>query len=523
MVNAKARYESLRVERETYLSRAEDAAAVTIPALMPPKGWEGQKLPVPWQSVGARGVSNLASKLLLALLPPGSSFFRLPLDDYQMSKMAEEAQASKEDVIGAFEAALSRVERAVSNRLEQLGSRTTVFEALKQLIVSGNVLIQIMKGGKLRLHFLHSYVVKRSPSGRVLEIVVLEKLSRANLPPLVQAIIDEKQPQAEADDPKSITTNIELYTRIRVEGTKYLVHQEVEDAIVPGSEGSYPMDKIPWLALRYTQIDGEDYGRSFIEEYLGDLQSLDSLSMSIVEYAAIAARLIGFVNEGGTVSRAALQNAKNGDILDGRADDVSILSFAEKFNDFQVAFQTGQGIEKRLEQAFLLLSSVQRSGERVTAEEIRRLADELEQSLGGVYSILAEELQRPLAVRLMHEMAKDGSLPSLPEKLVQPKIITGLEALGRTADLQRLDLFLQGIGQTFGPDALAQWVNIGAYMSRRAAALSVSIEGLVRSEEEVQAAQQAQQQADMAGKLASPGLKFIGDRMSEANQQPEGG
>ena len=34
----------------------------------------------PYQSVGSRGVNNLASKLLLLLFPPNSPFFRLSVD-----------------------------------------------------------------------------------------------------------------------------------------------------------------------------------------------------------------------------------------------------------------------------------------------------------------------------------------------------------------------------------------------------------------------------------------------------------
>ena len=37
--------------------------------------------PTPYQSVGSRGVMNLASKLMLALFPPQAPFFRLDVDD----------------------------------------------------------------------------------------------------------------------------------------------------------------------------------------------------------------------------------------------------------------------------------------------------------------------------------------------------------------------------------------------------------------------------------------------------------
>ena len=46
-------------------------------------------LVTPWQSVGAKGVVTLASKLMLALLPPQTSFFKLQIDETEIAKMGE--------------------------------------------------------------------------------------------------------------------------------------------------------------------------------------------------------------------------------------------------------------------------------------------------------------------------------------------------------------------------------------------------------------------------------------------------
>ena len=76
MKQAQARYSQLETRREPFLTRARDAAKLTIPSLLPPSGHTGHsKFSTPAQSLGARGVNNLASKLLLALLPPNSPFF----------------------------------------------------------------------------------------------------------------------------------------------------------------------------------------------------------------------------------------------------------------------------------------------------------------------------------------------------------------------------------------------------------------------------------------------------------------
>lgn len=63
-------YQKLESDRYTYLQRARDAARLTIPTLFVDEGHTpASELPTPYQSVGARGVNNLSSALLLSLLP----------------------------------------------------------------------------------------------------------------------------------------------------------------------------------------------------------------------------------------------------------------------------------------------------------------------------------------------------------------------------------------------------------------------------------------------------------------------
>ena len=62
-----------------------------------------------------------------------------------------------------------------------------------------------------------------------------------------------------------------------------------------------------------------------------------------------------------------------------------------------------------------------------------------------------------------------------------------------------------------------QHVNISEYMSRRAAALGIDTQGLIRSEEEMQAMMQQQQMASMAEK-AAPNMVNAAARQME--QEP---
>ena len=153
-------------------------------------------------------------------------------------------------------------------------------------------------------------------------------------------------------------------------------------------------------------------------------------------------------------------------------------------------------ITDRLSYAFLLTEGTIRQAERVTAEEVRLITQSIERQLGGAFSLLSQELQLPLVNRMMDRLQKKKKLPKLPKKYIQPAIITGIEALARGSDLNRLDFFLSGMAQTVGPEAIAQYVNLGEYIKRRATALGIDTQGLIKTEEELMMEmQQAQQDA----------------------------
>jgi hypothetical protein len=139
-------------------------------------------------------------------------------------------------------------------------------------------------------------------------------------------------------------------------------------------------------------------------------------------------------------------------------------------------------------------SSVERQAERVTAEEIRYKAQELEMALGGVYSVLSQELQVPLVKQLLNRLTKQGKMPKFPKNSVKPEIVTGIEALGRGQDLNKLNTFLQYL-QPLGQDVIAREMNVGDYIDRLGASLGIDTGGLIKSpEQKAMEQQQAEQQ-----------------------------
>jgi hypothetical protein len=83
-----ALYSKCETQRSSYLSRGRDSSRLTIPTILPDDGNNAaRKFPTPFQSIGARGVNNLSSALLLSLLPPNAPFFRLVIDEAEKKKM----------------------------------------------------------------------------------------------------------------------------------------------------------------------------------------------------------------------------------------------------------------------------------------------------------------------------------------------------------------------------------------------------------------------------------------------------
>jgi len=503
---AKSVYDSLEGKRYQYLDRARSCSKLTLPYVMPEEGHgPHSRLDTPFQGVGARGVNNLASKLLLALLPPNAPFFRLNIDKYALAN-----EGAPEELISEIETSLQQVEESVMSEISREAYRTAIHAALKHLIVTGNVLLYLPDEGGIRVFHLDRFVVDRDPMGNVLHIATKENLS--------YEAVDDEVKEALASSGGQPTDEIHLYTAACREGDNFVIYQDVNGVALPSSGGTVKADKNPFIPLRFSRIDGESYGRGYVEEYLGDLQSLEGLTRAIVEGSAAAAKVMFLVNPNGTTRARTLAESPSGAIVQGNAADVTTLQL-NKVNDFRTAQASIQVISDRLGSAFLLTSGVVRNAERVTAEEIRMLSQELESALGGLYSLLSTEMQMPFVNRLMDVMKRKKKLPALPKDVVSPVIITGVEALGRGNDLQKLDLFLAGAAQVVGPQAVAEFVNVGEYFQRRATSLGIKTAGLVKSQEEMQAEQQQAQQMAMLQQVAPQGIKALSDQSIEQQRQ----
>jgi hypothetical protein len=528
MTNAASRYAALSGKRDIYLNRARSCAKLTIPHLFPLEGAnESSTYDTPFQSLGARGVNNLASKLLLSLFPVNTTFARMQLGDAELEELAMQVGQEGDALRTVVAEGLMKIENRLKRWMEAKAIRPVMDPVFKHLIVGGNTCLQIdaVFGG--RMYSLEKYVVRRDPTGFVLEGIIKEPVDLDALPENVRALAGDKAAQPNNTANGASKSNLAIYTWIKWDAKEqqYKIHQEFEGKLVPNSNGSYPKDKMPYLFLRWSYVEGEDYGRSYIEQYYGDLMSLETLTKSVTMSAKVTGKAVVMVRPGGVTNPRTLAKAETGDVVVGSLEDVGMLQF-DKWADLRPSLEMIKALEQRLAFAFLLNSAIQRNGERVTAEEIRYMAGELDDALGGTYAMFAQHLQLPFAKALMAELqkpkAKEFKLPALPAG-VNPAIVTGMEAIGRGHDLQKLDTFIGGMAQMLGPQAM-QYLNIQEYMSRRAVALDLDISNLIRSEQEIAAEREQAMQLEMMNRLGPQVINQAGQMMKQdvANQAQEG-
>jgi hypothetical protein len=485
---AQSRYEMLKRKRDPFLTRARECAELTIPALMPPDGHnEFAMLPQPYSGLGARCVVSLASRLMVAMYPPGKPSFRLTVPSdvlLQQGQMKADTQ---------IEQGLTLSETLINGEIERKGWRQPTNLALQYLIVTGNALEFLTPDNRIRTFRLDQYVVCRDATGAVKEIIIEDGLSPESLPENLKELVT-------ADDYSSNRVKIYTHVKRNKEG-KFDTYQELNQEKISGSQGTY--DVLPYNVLRYTAVIGEDYGRGKVEEHLPDFRALDGLAKAMLDGAAMASRHVNLVRPnaaGGQSLRKRLAEANNGDYIVGNVEDVSMLQF-QNTTGMQVTAQELDRMSREVASAFLLNSGAVRDSERTTATEIRQMQEELESVLGGVYSQLNQEMQMARLKRLIVQMQRDSKLPEWPEGMVEPTILTGLEALGREQDVNRVQAalqFLQGM-----PPEVLMYVKFDELLGK--AFYGLNLPDAVRSEEEVQMMQQQQmmQQAMAAGGQAA--------------------
>lgn len=489
---AAGEWETLSTKRTGLISRCERLSEITVPSVMPADSYNTSQdsLTNGVTSLGAQCVTNLNNKLMMAMFSASRPFFRLAMSEADTNELAGKLNITVDDLTDA----LSRGERDALLQLEMSGSRDSFYEAMNHLIVVGNVLMDLRDKEEIEFVPLKEYCVRRARNGKPLVIMIKQTLLHAELPEEVLAHVDpwaEKDPDCE----------VALYTWARRFKGKMRITQHVDDIELPYNKfgSTHEVEDCPLRPLTWRLPIGQHYGVGRVEEYFGDFGTHETVSEALSDGAIMSSTFRWLQSPTGVTRPEDFANSRNGDVIPGVANDLQLV-FANVGQQLSTTLAISQQFEKRLGQGFLLNSAVTRDAERVTAEEIKLQAQELESSLGGTYSRLAKDWQGPVAGWLMR---KSGV--SIKGTKIQPVVITGLDALSRNADLERLMQFLTDVTSLAQiPPQTAAMLQTSNIISDMAAGLGIDKRRYVASNDEIQARMQQLQQQQQQGASGDP-------------------
>lgn len=496
----KSRWDALTTKMGDLLDGCREFADLTIPHVLPPDDVTGtHKLTkAPLNSITARGISSLANKLQLILLPPNASFFKLNVDEQTLIDMGVNPDEIK-TMMADINLQLSRVESESMRIIESSTLRKRLYDALVLSIITGNALLQAdVNSNGSRVFSLLNYRLNRDYNGQVREIVVSEQVEVNSLDDDVRKQISEEATINNDDKFAEMLTYIHLG-----EDGAHHQFQEIKGVKVKGTDAKYPKGKSPWIPIRWSQRNNSDYGVGLIEVYIGSVRELEGYHKSSRDFITTASDIKFGIKQGSALTPRKLAALKSGEVI-ANADmgDVTELKISRN-GELQIIEKMMSILKQELAQVFLLSSGNVRQAERVTAQEIRMLADEIDQQLGATYSLLSVEVQTSLVNVIL---SQTPSFSQLSDD-VSFSITTGISAIGRNHDLVKIDEFVARISQT-SPEA----INYTEYAKRVASSLGINIDNLLKTPEQLQQEQMQQQGISrMGGMGASP------DMMQQAN------
>jgi hypothetical protein len=431
-INFEALYNEYR--DDAMVLELESYAVWTIPSVFPRlrlgKTRQNHRIEHDYQSMGALLVNNLATKLCSSLFPANQSFFRISVDE-EFQKMLRQNRDFDEK---AAKARVIEIEREACGQLFLNAAYAQMIQALRFLIITGNALLYRSEE-KFTVFSLHNYTMHRDRSGNVLDIIVKEILTYGSLPIELMDVI----PRGEHKDTDEVVVWTRIKREVRKKGIVYIVSQQV-NGIDVGKRSIYPEKLCPYIPVVWNHINGDSYGRSHVEDYAGDFAKLSDLSRALTLYEIDACKVVNLVKPGSTVDLDSMNDAEIGEYVYGDPEAIKKHSGGE-FQFIKSLLDDIQTVFQRLGTAFMYAGNI-RDAERVTAEEIRQNAAEADKTLGGVYSRLAEGIHLPLSYVLTHEV-EPKLIGSLLNKNIKLKVLTGLAALGRAAEVNNLTQAVQ--------------------------------------------------------------------------------
>jgi hypothetical protein len=435
----------------------------------------------------------------------------IPLNDTPFFKFTLRNGAEPTTEIQQY---LETMSYQVFRKLMATNLRETTYQVLQSLIVVGDALVHVEDDFKLRTSRLDHYVIQRTVEGDVQEIITVEY----ELKDPTVASYPASVPVSEKAGYEKVYCQY-MYDK---DNKLWMYRKEDSDGEVI-AEGQYEV--LPVAVVRWYGIPGENYGRSHCEDNFGDLQSLDAYTKCLIDGMAASTAFWMGLDPSGITEIDDISDQPNGSWVPARSQDIAVISPSQTMNpqvsSAQVAVQT---MRQELGNSFLMTGASLPTGDRVTATAVRMIGSELETILGGAFSAIARDLMSPILRRFVFLMIENEDLDKRmyeqffdKDGTLSVEIVTGLQALSRDTDLQRL-LQMGEMVRNLPPEAQAafKW---SEYAKALVTALGFDSRNWVISEQEAMAMQQQQQMAQQQQMMQQQMMQQAGNVAGQAAMQ----
>ncbi len=483
------RFQHLDSVRSSKLERSRYMSSLTIPSLLPVDGLTNNaELPKPFSSVAARGVTNMSSRMLSALLPLND----MPFFKFELSN----GEAPDPEMFSYMES----LSHQIYTKLTANNLRESLFLALQHLIVSGDCLVVMEDDHTFRVYRLDQYAVRRDIDGSVVELIYLDWVPKDPNSSTYESFDNNFFPSS-WNSLNALPDYQAHFCRVvkNREEDRWDYYSEDEEGNMV-EEGEYT--NTPFMPLRWIGVTGEDYGRSHCEEILGDIETLEAYTKALIDGMTAASTFWIAVDPAGVTDIDDVAQSPTGSFIGARQADVFTVSPAQTISPQLSAAQNAvEQMRREVGAAFLSGAQGVRQAERVTATEVRMLGMEIENVLGGAFSAIARALLEPIVKRTIALMFRDGELDErladefMTDGQLSISIVTGLQALSRDSDLTKL-MQMGEMVRNLPPEAIQhfRWDQYGIALI---SSLGFDPRNWVRNEEETDARQMDQQQKAM--------------------------
>lgn len=403
--------------------------------------------------------------------------------------------------------------------LKQKGIYSVLPKIFENTTIVGNALLFMgyKKSDKATFISPADFVWRRTASDECKEIIIREVIALEDLPKDLQEVL-KKEGYVAKDYSSDVNSNayemraVQKYTHVKFteksqEITEYVEHFKVGNTFVKSRKEPIFIPIAPNVPVK-TQ-----YGVGKVQNSISSILQVRGATLGYSKLNSLIANLKFEVAYNAVNSIKQIKKAKSTDYVPvPEKGSISLMNFGTvNTSSLDASLEFAK---QEIARKFLMQSLATRNAERVTAEEIRRLSEELTSVHSDLLQAFADQLQQPLVEYALYHLeltTQEGDKVKDALESLDVKIITGTSAIDKVSESDNLVAMLNEaayLGQL--PENITLYLKVNNILQRFAQARGIPSKEVIKSDEEVQQEVQAQQQAAEKAAAAEAQAKGTG-------------